>query len=115
MVSVKQMVQGVGAWIDDEILPSLLTGNVWNDLAVRGVAALVTLRGQNMISALVTNPLVKMMGVVDDDGMIDIDILKTVLDKIMPDGLPVEFPGMAFKMTLRPADVDKVYEYIMRG
>lgn len=115
MISMKQLVQGVGSWIDDEILPSLLNGNVWNDLAVRGVAALVTMRGQNIVAGLMNNPMIKMMGVVDAEGMIDIDILKAVLDQVMPDALPVELPGANFRMTLRRGDVDKLYEHIVRG
>lgn len=115
MVDMKQMVKGFSAWIDNEIIPPMMSGNPWSDMAVRGIGVLVAMKGQNMLAGLMEHPMVKMMGLVSEDGMVDIDTLKTVISQVMPDGLPVNLPGQSVKMTLRPADVDSLYNYIVRG
>lgn len=58
------------------------------------------------------NQLVKMLGIMDSEGNVDIDVLAEELKKNMPkEGVRVDVPIIG-TLTFKENDVDKLYEYI---
>ena len=56
--------------------------------------------------------LVKMLGIMDSEGNVDIDVLAEELKKNMPKGgVRVDVPIIG-ALTFKDNDVDKLYEYI---
>lgn len=72
MITIDQAMRGVVRFIDTEILPHLPTGKgIGAGIAV----ALIMDGGKERILALRENPVVQMMGVMDEAGNINIDRL----------------------------------------
>ena len=72
MITIDQAMRGVVRFIDTEILPHLPTGKgIGAGIAV----ALIMDGGKERILALRENPVVQMMGVMDETGNINIDRL----------------------------------------
>lgn len=111
MVSIDQIEQGVAGYLDGEILPHLPEKGV--EKVLIGMAMGVAIkRSRSFVQMFTENKYIKAFGVSDENGNIDIDILKEELQKqISPNGLDIEIP-MLGKMTFHKADVDKLYQYI---
>lgn len=111
-VRFETVVDGVNKYIDREIYKNL------NDLQEFVARLTVGRINQNMDAikaSLMANGFVKTMGVIDHEGMVDIDaVLQEVRKELERKGsIHFEIP-MIGKFIFHPADVDVLREYIGR-
>ena len=111
MVSIEKIEQGVAAYLDGELMPKLPANGVQRVIVGTAMSLLIKRSGA-ILDSYKDNQLVKMLGIMDSEGNIDIDILAEELKKNMPkDGLRVDVPIIG-ALTFKENDVDKLYEYI---
>ena len=112
MVTIDQAMRGVAQYADNEIIPHLPTGK---GIGAGIALALILDGGKNRILALKDHPAVQMMGIMDEDGNIDLDRLynaaRTRVDgKKIPWNIPV-IGELKFDVN----DVDRLYKYIQEA
>ena len=112
MVTIDQAMRGVAQYADNEIIPHLPTGK---GIGAGIALALILDGGKNRILALKDHPAVKMMGIMDEEGNIDLDRLynaaRTRVDgKKIPWNIPV-IGELKFDVN----DVDRLYKYIQEA
>lgn len=112
MVTMTQIQNGLAKYIDSEIVASMPGWQKW----VFGAAAAIALENlPATINRWKDHELVKMLGVIDENGNIDMPKVYQGIKRQSAKG-PVSFdvPGMG-TLTLHDADVDKIYNMIMGG
>lgn len=78
MITKEQLLNGLVTYADNEILPHLPTIKQWG----AGAGTIIILeRANSLVDSLVTNPVVKQLGLINDTGMIDSDYLISALSK----------------------------------
>lgn len=114
MVSVNQMEQGIASFLDTEFMPNLPQNGIQKVMAGTAISLIIK-RSGNIVKEFVNNPFVKMLGIMDDEGNMDIDILRTELKANMPEsGVVMDIP-MIGTLTVHAQDVDTLYNHIVRG
>lgn len=109
MVTVTQIQNGLARYIDEEVVAAMPGWQKW----VFGAGASIALNNLPATMERIKNTeVVKMLGVIDAQGDIDMAKIYQGVKKQSEKG-PVSFeiPAMG-KMTLNDADVDKIYRYI---
>ena len=112
MVTIDQAMRGVAQYADNEIIPHLPAGK---GIGAGIALALIMDGGKSRILALKDHPAVQMMGIMDEDGNIDLDRLynaaRTQVDgKKIPWNIPV-IGELKFDVN----DVDRLYKYIQEA
>ena len=102
MVSIEQVKRGFANFVDREIVP-VLPG--WKGILFAAGAPLVI---EKKARELPEHPLVQAMGVVDENGMVDIDKVYSAIKDKAVGRWPVEIAGLKAS----EADLDKLYTYI---
>lgn len=106
----EQVVQGLINYADNEIMNKLPSTGKWIMGTAIGLAAG---KAHETIDALSENTIVKMLGVIDEDGLIDVDALigamKSSADRY--GNLSVDVP-MIGKLTFSSSDVDNLKIYM---
>ena len=108
MVTIDQAMRGAARFIDTEVLPHLPTGKA---IGAGIMLALMMDGGKEKILALREHPAVKMMGIMDEAGNVNIDRLYNVARPKLEKNLPVSIPLIG-ELTFDQNDVDKLYRYI---
>lgn len=105
-----QIMRGLMNYADVEILNKLPMSGKW---IMGAMFSLASTKLNNIVNAFRENTLVKMLGVVDEDGMIDIDdLLVAMKDSANKYGnITLEVP-MVGNLTFSSYDLDKVKSYI---
>lgn len=113
MVSIDKIEQGIANYLDGELMPQLQS-NGWEKVLVGTAASLAIRKTGAIVAGYKDHKLVKMLGIMDDKGNVDVDALAMELKKNIPkDGFSVDIPIIG-TMTFHKDDVDKLREYIMR-
>lgn len=111
MVSIDKIEQGVAAYLDSELMPQLPTNGVQKVIAGTAISLLIKRSGM-ILESYKNNQLVKMLGIMDSEGNVDVDILAEELKKNMPkEGVKVDVPVIG-TLTFKENDIEKLYEYI---
>lgn len=112
-VQFEKVLDGAVKFIDTEIISGMTE---WQELIARMAIGRVVNNGDAVKNAVVNNGIVRTFGVVDSEGMIDIDSLAADLKReIGKKGkLTVKIP-MFGALTFKPEDVDKIYNLIAGG
>ena len=112
-VPFERVMDGVIKYIDAEIIGGM---NEWQELVARMAIGRIAENSEAVKSAVLSNGIVRTFGVVDSNGMIDIDGLARDLKReIARKGkLTVKIP-MFGVMTFKPEDVDKIHYMITGG
>ena len=112
MIPYNQVVNGVTKYIDSEILPKV---DGWSKIAVGIVLAGAVKKGDAVVEQIKTIPIVKMIGIVDEENRVDIEVIYEELKKqVSVEPLRMELPGVG-KVTFTCEDVDKLYSHIVGG
>ena len=112
MVTYNQVVNGMSKFIDQEIINKIQGWQKW----VLGTGAGIMLsKGTNIFNELKIHPMIKMLGIVDENDMVDIDVIYTELKKQAEKGAITFDAPMIGTITLTKDDVDKLYHLIKEG
>lgn len=109
MITIDQIIRGMSRFADTEIIPHLPTG--------KGIAAGIALSlvmdgGKQQILALREHPAVKMLGIMDEDGKVDLDRLYSAArPKMEGQKLPVNIPLIG-ELKFDVNDLDRLYKII---
>ena len=112
MVAYNQVVNGISRYIDQEIVNKIQGWQKW----VLGTGAGVFLsKGTNVFNQLKMHPMIKMLDIVDENDMIDIDVIYKELKKQAEKGAITFDAPMIGTITLTKDDVEKLYSFIKEG
>ena len=112
MVTYNQVVNGMSRYIDQEIVNKM---QGWQRWALGAGAGIMMNKGTNMFNTLKAHPVVKMLEVIDENDMIDIDTIYAELRKQAEKGSATFDAPMIGMITLTKDDVDKLYRLIKEG
>jgi hypothetical protein len=112
-VTFEDVIDGVNRYINKEIYKGL---NGVQEFVARIVIGRVNQNSDLIKNSMMTNGFIKTLGVIDSNGMVEIDqILHDVKKEIERNGvLEFEVP-MIGKMRFTPEDVDVLKNEILRG
>jgi hypothetical protein len=100
----EKVIDGLARWIDDEIFPKM---NDVQELIARMFIGRVVENTENIKKSFVENGIIRTFGVVDSDGMVDVDALVADLKReIARKGKIVIHIPMFGKITFVPEDID---------
>lgn len=108
MVTIERAINGATAYLDRELVPHLPG---WKAVAVSGVAALYAAQAPKIIDKIKSIPAVQMLGVLSEDGQVDIDALYNAFAPKVTGPLEFAIPFVG-ALSLDRAEVDKLYRYI---
>lgn len=112
MVSVDKIERGVADYLDAELMPQF-QGNGVEKVIVGTTASLLIRKSGTIIESYKDNKLIKMLGIMDESGNIDVDTLAEELKKnISKDGVKVDVPIIG-TLTFHKDDIDKLHNYIV--
>jgi hypothetical protein len=108
--SFDKVLDGISRWMDAEILPNM---NDWQELIARISVGRVLGNSNEIKKILMGNGYVRTFGIIDSEGMIDVDELISEIKKEMErkGHIVVSIP-MFGKLTFVPGDVDTLCRYI---
>ena len=112
MVTIDQAMRGVAQYAENEIIPHLPTGK---GIGAGIALALIMDGGKSRILALKDHPAVQMMGIMDEEGNIDLDRLYNAA-RMRVDGkkIPWDIPVIG-ELKFDVNDVDRLYKYIQEA
>ena len=114
MVTVDKIERGIAAYIDAELLPMMGMGTIGRVLA-GAAGGILCKRMGSAISAMQGSRGATLLGLVDEQGRVDIDIIRDEIGKQMPEsGLPVQLPFIG-TITMYRKDINNLYDYITRA
>lgn len=109
--SADKVINGMIKYADSEIMTKLPTSGKW---VFGTVVNLASKKMDEVIANLMSNTIVNMLGIVDDDGNIDVDSLiesmKMSANKYGSISFDVPLVG---KMTFTSTDIDALRKYIV--
>ena len=112
MVNIEQVKQGFAKYVDAEFTNKMTGINRW---LVGGIAGIAILRAENIYNHLKDMPFIKMLDVVDENGMIDIDIIyNAFLDQARIGEAVIDMP-MVGQTKFNEHDIEALYRYIIGG
>lgn len=109
MIHKSRVMQGIAAYIDNEIV-SQMSGS-WKSWVIGSAAGIALSRADEMLTNLAANPIVKALGLIDGEN-IDVETIYEELRRQAQRGAAtVELP-MLGAITFSVADVDSLYRHI---
>lgn len=109
MYNYNQVMNGVIKYVDNEILDKIQGWQKWVVGAGIGVALNKT---SEIFNELKKNVMIKTLGIIDDNDMIDIDTLYREIKKQARKSAVSFSVPMLGTMSLNESDVDKLYNFI---
>lgn len=111
MVTIEKIEHGVAAYLDSELMPKFPSTG-WEKVLAGTAIGLAIRKSSNIIESYKDNKMVQMLGIMDAEGNVDVDVLAEELKKnISKDGVKVDVPFIG-ALTFHKEDVDKLHEYI---
>lgn len=112
MVTLEQIERGAARYLDSEIAPQIPTNIPNGQIKKIAIIAGATYALKHRLRDLLVNPLLTTMGVVDEEGNIDLEGFAEVFKEQIPDkGFKVTLPILG-DPTFFDEDVDKLVSYI---
>lgn len=111
LCSVEQIESGIASYLDNEFLSQYPDNSLEKTLIGTGLALVIKAKKNAAIS------VIKNLGVISEDGKVDVDVLSEELKKHMPeDGVVFEKSifGNEWSINIKKTDVDKLCSYIKK-
>lgn len=116
MVNSNQIKRGLANFIDSEIMNKIPGGSIKRTL-IGTMMGLYINNLEKTIKGMAANPFVSALGLQDESGNINIDVLAEELKKNMPqEGVKVDLDLLGFHfgdMVLRRGDIDTLRQRIL--
>lgn len=112
-VPFERVMDGIIKYIDAEITGGM---NEWQELIARIAIGRVAENAESVKTAIINNGIVRTFGIIDADGMVDVDTLVVDIKREISrkEKLTVKIP-MFGAITFKPEDVDTIHRYINGG
>lgn len=109
-VEFEKVMDGISRYMNSEIYAGM---NAWQDFAARIMVGRIVGNQEAVKDMLMNNVFAKTFGIVDSDGMVDVDSLAKDIRRELArrERMTVEIP-MFGKYTFSPSDVDALYQEI---
>ena len=112
-VSVSQVEHGLLRYIDEEFVQKMDGLTKW---IVMGAVELVTAKAEHIAETIINHPMVKAVELVDDNGMIDLDMLyESMMKAANKTGAVVEHFPLIGAVTFTHDDIEKLRKRIMQA
>jgi hypothetical protein len=113
MVEFEKVIDGIVKYIDVELLPKM---NSLQDFTARVLIGRIINNTETLKNTLVNNGYIRTFGIVDSDGLIDVEgLAEDIKKEISRKGeISLEIPLIG-KLTFVPTDVDVLHRMICRG
>ena len=106
----EKVVDGIVKWIDSEIYPKMTDVQ---ELFARMFVGRLVMNSEGIKKSLEENGIVRTFGIIDSDGMVDVDALVADLKRELErKGKVCVYIPMFGKMTFVPSDLDGLYRHI---
>lgn len=117
MVTMADIERGVGAYLDSELMDQLPADSL-ERAAIGTVSAIYIKKKMRDLAILLESQTARDIELVDDDGNINLDVLKEEFKKRIPSTGVVYDKGIVGKvfggLRFQKEDVDKLYTYIIK-
>ena len=109
----EKVIDGISRYVTAEIYAGM---NDIQELMARIAVGRVISNEETIKESLINNGIVRTFGLIDSEGMVDVDGLRNELKReIERKGkISISIP-MFGKLTFTPEDVDVIYKYIVEG
>lgn len=115
MIHRSSIIPGFSKFIDENILAHYPATSM-KRILMAGAISLYLKQGESLVDTLISNPLVTNLGIVKQDGMIDIDIVKeTLKNEINKAGFMRVSVPMVGDIDFTPEDADALYKFILEA
>ena len=112
MIPYNQVVNGLAKYIDSEIVSKI---GGWQKLALGVGLGIGIKRGNTIVEQMKSMPFIKMLNIIDEQNMVDVEIIYEELKKqAQKEPIHVALPTVG-TVTFTQDDVDKLYNHIMGG
>ena len=114
MVSIERVEKGIANYMDTELMTKL-PANGWERVVIGAAIGIAVKRSERVVNALRDNAIARALGVLTEDGSVDVDVLKdAAMEQVKKQGF-AEIGGIPIikKITFRAEDVEKLYQCIM--
>ena len=109
----EKVLDGIADFINEEIYSSM---NDWQELLARITIGKFLGNNQALKEALINYGFVRTFGIIDSEGMIDVDnLIADIKTEISKKGKLVVTIPMFGTMTFKPEDADKLKEHITKN
>lgn len=109
MVHYSRVLQGIAAYIDNELVKSL--AGSWKAWALGGMAGIAMSRAEQLYRSIKDNPVIAALGLVDGEN-VNTDLIFTELKKQAQKGTATATLPIIGPVTFGSADVDALFRYI---
>ena len=112
MVSFERFSAGVTRYVVDEVIPHVVGGNPF----LAGMAGhIIAERGPTMLKPALESPMLRMPGIVDGKGNVDIDLLYAATKKSMEENGEFTLDLPFGTIRLKAADIEKLNQFCRGG
>ena len=109
----EKVLDGIADFINEEIYSGM---NDWQELLARITIGKALGNNQALKDALVNNGFIRTFGIIDSEGMIEVDtLISDIKNEISKKGKLVVTIPMFGTMTFKPEDADKLKEHITKN
>ena len=109
MVTKEQFMNGVLSYIENEVIPHLPTAGKWG---LGALTLLASTKANALYASLAQNTLVKSLGIINNEGLINLNSLSEALKQSAEKYGAVTFQTILGNLTFNAADIDKLRDYI---
>ena len=111
-VNIGQVQRGLADYIDSEIISKI---SDWRRWIIGAGSSIYLTKAAEIFNMLKSQPMIRQLGIIDDNDMIDIDLLYAEIKKQAARG-PITFEiPMIGATTTNENDIDKIYAAISRA
>jgi hypothetical protein len=115
MVHKSSIVPGLSKFIDENVLAHYPATSM-KRILMAGAVSLYLKQGEGMVDTLTSNPLFSGLGIVHDDGMIDLDPIRDALKKeINKAGFMRLTIPLVGDVDFTPDDIDALHRFIIEA
>lgn len=106
----EKVIDGLSKYINDEIYAGM---NDLQEFAARVMVGRIINNQENVKEMLINNGFIRTFGIVDAEGMVDVESLANDIKRELSRKEKITFNVPMFgKMTFKPSDVDMLYQNI---